>query len=204
MEESVKKLGVATVEAREQTDQELVASVLAGDGARFEEIFIRHRAAVARVGSRFFPAAPKIEEIVQETFAKAYFALNSYSHERGPSLAAWLAQIAINTCYDELRRTRRRPEGNLSPITESEAVFLSERVRDNRGGNAESDLISRDLAQKLLSRLNVDDRLVLTLLDGEQMPVADIAQTLGWGVSKVKVRAHRARASLRRVLKDFI
>jgi RNA polymerase sigma-70 factor (ECF subfamily) len=141
---------------------------------------------------------------VQETFAKAYFALNRYSHDRGPSFAAWVAQIAINTCYDELRRTRRRPEGNLSPITESESMFLSERVRDNRSGNAESQLISRDLAQKLLARLSVDDRLVLTLLDGEQMPVSDIAHALGWGVSKVKVRAHRARASLRRVLKDFI
>src|SRR5262245_40949295 len=120
MEDSAQKLGVATLEARQRTDQELVAAVLNGDEARFEELFTRHRAAVARVAARFFPVATKIEEIVQETFAKAYFALNSYSHERGPSFAAWVAQIAINTCYDELRRTRRRPEGNLSPITESE------------------------------------------------------------------------------------
>jgi hypothetical protein len=50
MEDSAKILGVATLEARERTDQELVAAVLAGDEARFEEIFLRHRSAVA--GSR--------------------------------------------------------------------------------------------------------------------------------------------------------
>ena len=72
------------------------------------------------------------------------------------------------------------------------------------GGNAERTAISRDLANKLLARLSAEDRLVLVLLDAEDMRVAEIAELTGWSVSKVKVRAHRARLALRRVLGDFI
>jgi RNA polymerase sigma-70 factor (ECF subfamily) len=77
-------------------------------------------------------------------------------------------------------------------------------LREAAGGNAESAAISRDLANKLLARLSADDRLVLTLLDAEDMPVAEIARLTGWSASKVKVRAHRARLALRRVLGDFL
>jgi RNA polymerase sigma-70 factor (ECF subfamily) len=70
--------------------------------------------------------------------------------------------------------------------------------------DAESAVISRDLANKLLARLSADDRIVLTLLDAEELSVAEIAVVMGWKVSKVKVRAHRARQSLRRVLGEFV
>ena len=65
-------------------------------------------------------------------------------------------------------------------------------------------MISRDLANKLLARLKPDDRLILTLIAVEEMSVVEIARVTDWSVAKVKVRAHRARASLRRVLSEFI
>ncbi|HEX8708967.1 MAG TPA: sigma factor-like helix-turn-helix DNA-binding protein, partial [Pyrinomonadaceae bacterium] len=64
--------------------------------------------------------------------------------------------------------------------------------------------VTRDLAGKLLSRLSPEDRLVLVMLDVEGMSVAEIAKSTGWSGSKVKVRAHRARAGLRRVLERFL
>ena len=75
---------------------------------------------------------------------------------------------------------------------------------ETAGGDAESIAVSRDLANKLLARLGAEDRLVLTLLDGEGMQVSDLAEITGWSTSKVKVRAHRARIALRRVLADFL
>ena len=72
------------------------------------------------------------------------------------------------------------------------------------GSDVESALVSRDLAVKLLARLSADDRLVLTLLDVEGFSVAEIAEMTSWSVSKVKVRAHRARAHLRRVMQRFL
>jgi len=142
----------------EWTDDALVAAAAAGDEAAFEQLFERHRRPVARIAGRFFPQREQIEEIIQDSFTKAYFALNTYHGTHEASFRAWLTQIAINTCYDQLRRARLSPE----------------------------------------------DRLVLTLLDVEGFSVAEIAEFMNWTISKVKVRAHRARAHLRRVVQRFL
>jgi RNA polymerase sigma-70 factor (ECF subfamily) len=197
-------------DAREETDAgpsdvELVSEVRAGREDAFEELFRRHRRRVALIASRFFRHREQIEEVVQESFAKAFFALGEFSNRQAESFGAWLSRIAFNVCYDELRRLKRRPESSLSELDEDEAARLRERTRnasDARG--VESRAVSRELAAKLLARLSPEDRLVLVMLDVEGLSTAEIAEVLGWSVSKVKVRAHRARAHLRRVLKRFV
>ncbi|MDQ3755465.1 MAG: sigma-70 family RNA polymerase sigma factor [Acidobacteriota bacterium] len=189
----------------EPPDAELVARVRAGDETAFEELFNRHRRRVALIAGRFFRQREQIEEIVQESFTKAYFALNSFSGNEEMSFAAWLARIAFNACYDELRRMKRRPESAVSDLSEGEAAWLERNLSDDgSGGSVEAMAVSRDLAGKLLTRLSPEDRLVLVLLDVEELSVAEIAKLTRWSVSKVKVRAHRARASLRRVLGKFL
>ena len=189
----------------EATDESLVEAARGGDDSAFEEIFERHRRRVARLVGRFFNRPERVEEILQDVFTKVYFALNAYSADRGPSFAAWLSRVAINSCYDELRRVRRRPESSISDISSEEILWLNSQTNQRpSGGDAEAAAVSRDLANKLLARLSAEDRLVLTLLDAEEFSVADIAVVMGWKVSKVKVRAHRARQSLRRVLGEFL
>ena len=189
----------------EPTDVELVARVSAGDETAFEPLFNRHRRRVALIASRFFRQREQIEEIVQETFTKAYFALGDFSNRQETSFASWLARIAFNSCYDELRRLKRRPESAMSNVSEEESAWLKEKLRAEGAGNdIESAAIARDLAGKLLSRLSPEDRLVLVMLDVEGMSVNEIAELNKWSLSKVKVRAHRARASLRRVLERFL
>ena len=189
----------------EPSDLALVNQARAGDEAAFEELFNRHRRRVSLIASRFFRQREQIEEIVQESFTKAYFALSDFSNTQDNSFAAWLARISFNTCYDELRRLKRRPENTLNDVSEEEFASLKEHLlATDTGRDVESSLVSRDLAAKLLARLSPEDRLVLVMLDAEGMSVSEIAKYTGWSVSKVKVRAHRARASLRRVLKRFL
>jgi RNA polymerase sigma-70 factor (ECF subfamily) len=189
----------------EPSDVELVSRVRRGEEHSFEELFNRHRQRVASIASRFFRQRERIEEIVQESFTKAYFALEDFSNQQETSFAAWLARIAYNSCYDELRRMKRRPESALSDVSEEEAAGLKAQLRaQGVGGNVESAAIARDLAEKLLARLSPEDRLVLVMLDVEGLSVSEIAELTNWSVSKVKVRAHRARASLRRVLERFL
>jgi RNA polymerase sigma-70 factor (ECF subfamily) len=189
----------------ELSDELLAAHARAGNEAAFEQLFHRHRRRIARLAGRFFIKPEKVEEIVQEVFAKMYFALGAYSAERGPSFSAWLSRITINQCYDQLRRAKRRPESRSIALDEGEGPGLGAKLRmAAAGSDVESDLVSRDLATKLLARLSPDDRVVLTLLDSEEMPVAEIAALMGWSGSKVKVRAHRARVSLRKVLSEFM
>ncbi len=187
------------------SDESLVDAVRRGDDAAFEVIFERHRRRIARMVARFVKRPERLEEILQEVFIKAYFALDSYRPEKGASFSAWLSTVAINSCYDELRRVRRRPESSISDINSEEVLWLASQLRSQSSqSNIESAAIARDLANKLLARLSPEDRMVLTLLDAEELTVAEIATVLQWKVSKVKVRAHRARHALRKVLSEFV
>jgi RNA polymerase sigma-70 factor (ECF subfamily) len=189
--------------SEEPTDDALVAAAGAGNERAFEQLFERHRRQVARIASRFFPQREQIEEIIQDSFTKVYLALGSYHGTHEASFRAWLTQITVNSCYDQLRRVRRRPEQALGELEASEGQKLAAQIR-SAGSDVESALVSRDLAVKLLARVSPDDRMVLTLLDVEGFSVAEIAEMMNWSVSKVKVRAHRARAHLRRVLRRFL
>ena len=176
----------------ESTDDVLVAAAAAGDEGAFEQLFERHRRQVARIGGRFFAQREQIEEIIQDSFTKAYFALKTYHGTHPASFKAWLTQIAVNCCYDQLRRMRRRPEQGFGDVEESEAQEFAAQLR-SPPKDVETDLVSRDLAGKLL-----------TLLDVEGFSVAEIAEVTNWSISKVKVRAHRARAHLRRIMQRYL
>lgn len=201
--------GFATVAARESmahepADDELVRAVLAGDEAAFALLYERHRRLVTRLAYRFFYRREQVEDIVQESFTGAYFALGAYRGGQERSFIAWLSRITVRTCYDALRRSKRN-ESVMSELSEEEEALLAEKLRSSgTGGDIESKAISRDLAAKLLERLEPDDRLVLTLLSIADLSVAETAQFTGWSVPKVKMRAHRARKALQRVLHRFV
>ena len=188
--------------------KDLVDQARQGDEPAFEELFNRHRRRVAVIAGRFFHQREQIEEIIQETFTKVYFALDSYTNSETDDdslFAGWIARIAFNTCYDELRRIKRRAESLATDLSEEETGWLEKRLRaDARSDDAESSSVRRDLAHKLLARLGAEDRLVLVLLNAEDMSVKEIARLMNWSPSKVKVRAHRARAALRRHLRKLV
>lgn len=187
------------------TDDELITAIAAGDETAFETLFNRHRLQIGRVAGRFFHEREQIEEIVQESFTKAYFALDAYAGGRENSFIAWLTRIAINVCYDELRRRKRRPEIRDGDLSEAEAAWLESSLRATGADpDVESTIVSRDFADKLLSRLKPEDRLVLTMLHGEELSIGEIAEATGWSASKVKSHAHRARKTLRNVLRRLL
>jgi RNA polymerase sigma-70 factor (ECF subfamily) len=186
-------------------DNDLAAAAREGDQEAFQELFERHKHSVARLGYRFFSRREQVEDVIQDTFTKAYFALGSFRgvHER--SFISWLSQIATRVCYDLLRRPQYQSEQLLSDLTENESEFLQTHCQTPEGErNAEESLLTRDLAGKLLSRLSSEDRLILTLLHGAEHSSAEIASLTGWSEGKVRVRALRARRSLQRILHKLI
>ncbi len=190
--------------AREPTDDVLVTAVRSGDEAAFELLFERHRRSVTRLAYRFFYRREQVEDIVQESFAEAYFALGSYRGGQERSFTAWLSRITVRTCYDALRRLKRT-ESAMSDLNEEEESLLADKLRGvGHGSDIENAAISRDLASKLLQRLEPEDRMVLTLLSIADLSIAETAELTGWSVPKVKMRAHRAREVLQRVLHKFV
>lgn len=191
-----------TQNPREFSDADLVAAVVKGDMDAFELLFNRHRKRVGAIAGRFFQQPAQIEEIVQESFIKAYFGLPHFAHYNVDSFAAWLARIAFNNCYDELRKQSRKHEHSASEFNDRERQEL--RALTAAAPALESTVINRDLANKLLRMLSAEDRLVLVLLDVEGMSVAEIARLMNWSSPKVKIRIFRARSDLRQLLKKLL
>ena len=146
-----------------------------------------------------------MEDAAQEAFLKAYTQLSSY--EGRGSLEGWLTRITANQCINKLRSTKRRPESSVSELTDHEGPWLENQlagVSMERHLSGESGRDAADLAEKVLSELPADDRLVLMSIDGENLPVKDVAAMTGWSESKVKVRAFRARRRMRKAIEKLL
>lgn len=191
---------IDTAVRAERTDAQLVEIVLAGDHSAFESLFDRHKRLVASVAARYLRRPEQIEEVVQTAFAKTFIELKRFRGEHDLSFPSWIAKITTNTCLDLLRSQKRKPEDLAEDIVGLELMQIESAA--NRSN--EESLIDRDLAEKLLSHVPADDRALLQMLYAEEMTMADIAGQLGWSVSKTKVRAWRARHSMRRIMKRYL
>ncbi len=191
----------STEKSTEKLDDHLIRLTLDGEQAAFEVLVKRHNRRVFSIARHFFRNQETVEDIVQETFAKAFFSLSSYRH--GASFEQWLARIAVNNCYDELRRRKKRSESLITELSEDEESWLENKLAGPAFkvhlNEAERDRAA-EVARKLLLKLSVENRLILILLHGEDNTVKEISQMLGWSEAKVKIRAFRARHAMRRAL----
>ena len=166
---------------RQAEERRWIAASLDGDRDAFGELVRRYQQRVFRLAGRFFRHPEDVEEVAQETFLTAWRKLHTYAG-RAP-FEHWLTRICTRSCYARLRR-RPAPE----PLADAD------RPVDAGDPTAGVEL------ERLLARLNPADRMVLLLLDGEGWSTAEIADRLGWSTTNVKVRAHRARKRLRKLL----
>jgi len=188
------------------SDLELARLARGGDESAFGEIVRRHSPRVFRVASRFFRRREQAEEAAQEIFLKAFTELGSY--EARGSFEGWLTRIATNTCLNLLRSQKRRtPELTAADLTEDEGAWLDTQLSDvaaERHRAAENATVAADLADKVLDTMSPDDRLALTLVDGEELSVKEVAEVTGWSESKVKVQAFRARRRMREAVERLL
>ena len=187
------------------SDLELVSLACEGDESAFEEIVRRHSRRVFQIASRFFRQPNLVEEAAQEAFLKIYTQLSSF--EGRGSFEGWLTRITTNTCLNMLRSSKRRPELPVADLTAEETFWLEKRLAEASAGSrrsVEDKVVAADLAERVLETLSPEDRLVLTLLDGDEMPVKEVAEMTGWSQSKVKVKAFRARRRMREAVEKLL
>ncbi|HLG18056.1 MAG TPA: sigma-70 family RNA polymerase sigma factor [Blastocatellia bacterium] len=186
-------------------DDELINRSLEGDHDAFEVLVRRFSPRVFSIIASFFRRRDVVEDIAQEVFARAYFSLRSFT--QGRSFEAWVAKIAVNACYDHLRAQRRRIEYQMPRTVEQEDEWLEVQmltVARDRHESAERQREAAAVAERLLAKLDPEDRLVLVLIDRDGFSVKEVAEMTGWGISKVKVRAFRARRTLRSAMKRLL
>ena len=187
-------------------DDDVIRRILDGDQNLFENLVRRYSPRVFSIIGSFFRRRDMIEDIAQEVFARSYFSLASYTI--GRSFEAWVAKIAVNACYDHLRVQRRRSENAAPQFAEEEQdewleLQMVEAARDKHASE-ERRREAADIADRLLAKLDPEDRMILVLLDKDEYSVQEISEMLGWGQSKIKVRAFRARRALRTAMKRLL
>ncbi len=171
--------------AKEESDAVLVARVTAGDVEAFEVVVERHAERVRRLVSRNVPRSVAAE-VAHETFVAAYLSLGGYAATH--PFEHWLTRIALRCCADYWRAHSRSVRDERPARSEPSAEMAT--TKDDR-----------ELCEWALGLLEREDREVLTLVYFEELSVKECAAVLSWSEAKVKVRAHRARVHLRRLLR---
>ena len=135
------------------------------------------------------------EDLIQEIFVKAYFALESF--EGQSSFYTWLYRIASNHCLDYLRRHRPIQISLDRPLSEDSEMTFEDTLEAPPSDQPEAPLEAPSEAAALLARLEPEQRLILTLRELEGYSYEELGEMLKCPVNTVKSRLNRAREALK-------
>ena len=174
----------------------------ARDRVRFEEEALALADQVYRVARRFDSSREEAEDLVQDTYARAFRSWQSYTP--GTNLRAWLLRILTNLNVDRGRRLQRRPDE--LPLEEHD-YYLANKVAESGGEQALDqdrvvERLSQDSIVTALSSLPDDFRDVVVLVDIGDFSYADAAQILDIPIGTVMSRLHRGRRLLKATLAE--
>jgi RNA polymerase sigma-70 factor (ECF subfamily) len=178
--------------SRAQEDRQLVTAFLDGDHAAFDEIMTAHEGRVFSLCLRIMRQREAALDAVQETFITVFRKAHMYNGES--AFSTWLYRVATNTCYDQLRKQKRRrteavPEGRDPADARSQDEFVAIELRP-------------DLTVAL-ANLPEEFRSAVVLSDVEGLPLGEVAVVLDIPIGTVKSRVFRGRKLLAKNLRNF-
>jgi len=174
----------------------------ARERVRFEEEALELADQVYRVARRMVGTREEAEELVQDTYARAFRSWRSFTP--GTNMRAWLLRILTNLNTDRGRKLQRTPD--LQPLEESD-YYLANKLAAAEGEQALEqervvERLSQDSTVTALSGLPDDFRDVVVLVDIGDFSYADAAQILDIPLGTVMSRLHRGRRLLKANLAD--
>jgi RNA polymerase sigma-70 factor (ECF subfamily) len=169
----------------------------ARDRVRFEEEALALADQIYRVARRLVGSREEAEDLVQETYARAFRSWRSFTP--GTNMRAWLFRILTNLNLDRGRRIQRTPD--MQPLEESD-YFLANKLASAGGEEVLEqehvvDRLSQDSVVRALSEIPPQFRDVVVLVDIGDFTYADAAQILDVPIGTVMSRLHRGRRALK-------
>jgi RNA polymerase sigma-70 factor (ECF subfamily) len=174
----------------------------ARDRVRFEEEALSFADQVYRVARRLVGSREEAEDLVQETYARAFRSWRSYTP--GTNMRAWLFRILTNLNVDRGRRIQRSPD--MQPLEESD-YYLANKLASAAGEDVLDqdrvvERLSQDSVVRALSDIQPQFRDVVVLVDIGDFTYADAAQILDIPIGTVMSRLHRGRRALKQRLAE--
>lgn len=193
---------------REETPEAieaLIARAKTGDESAWRKLVELLYPRVASILRNHLRRQADREDVAQEVFLKMFLKIGQFSGKH--PFDHWVSRIALNTCYDWLRKMQRRPLTIYSDMSEDQREVVERTLSADTTEGDEDPGLLREVLDRVIATLNPREQIVIRLLDLEERSVQDICDLTGWGASKVKVTAMRARRKLadrmRQLEEDF-
>ncbi|MDF1513194.1 MAG: sigma-70 family RNA polymerase sigma factor [Anaerolineae bacterium] len=173
----------------------LVKAAQKGSLDAFNALVLHYQTRVFNLAGYILKDDAAADDAAQEAFIRAYQNLDTF---KGGSFQAWLLRTVSNLCYDELRRHKRRPTTSWEDFGEMEQEanpHLADRSPTPEQILQHAEL--RDLLDKGLHELPVDQRLVIVLIDEMDCTYEEVMHITKAPLGTVKSRLYRARAHMR-------
>jgi RNA polymerase sigma-70 factor, ECF subfamily len=190
----------------EVTDAAVVAQVLAGDRDAFRVLVDRHSRSIFRVVYRMTGNQQDTEELVQETFLRAYKSLGRF--ELRANFSTWLYRIAVNRTLDFLnaRKTQMQTKDTYQIVDNPDADDSSQIQLPASGPGPDRLLLSAEMKRKIagaLGLLTPAERVAFIMRHMEGRSIEEISQTLNLKASAAKNSVFRAVQKLRQQLEPY-
>jgi RNA polymerase sigma-70 factor (ECF subfamily) len=174
------------------SDEELVRRATGGDPQAFSSLMERHERRVYNLCLRMTGDPDDASDATQDTFLTTYRRLSSFRGQA--AFTTWLHRVAVNACYDLLRKRARAPL--LANSEESEGAIERGKPAPDHADEAAGTI---DVA-RALAAVQEEFRAALVLHDVQDVSVQEVAAILDVPVGTVKSRLHRGRIALARAL----
>lgn len=187
-----------------RTDEALVSAAKSGDQRAFELLVERHQQRMLAFARRYTRVREDAEDVVQQTFQKAFVHLNKFQGKS--SFSTWLTRIAINEALMLMRRSHALREVPVNDHGDAERNAASLDMFD-ASPDPETSYLRRERVQilsKTLENLRPGLRLAIALRDLAELSTEETARRMGVSVGAVKARLFHARRKLRRKLSRYM
>lgn len=184
-------------------EQALILSALHGDMDAANRLVLAYQDIVYNTAYRIMGEGDSADDATQEAFISMYQKLHTY---RGGSFKSWMLRIVTNTCYDELRRRKRRPVTALEPENEDGDRIDSPSWMADEKQNPEDDYETAELNMAIkhcLDELDDSFRMVVVLVDISGEDYESVSKAIKKPLGTVKSRLSRARQKLQECLQGF-
>ena len=192
---AVKRVRTDSVEGRPTEDAALVERSRNGDHDAYAELVTRYQAIAARTAYVITGTAADAEDVAQDAFVKAYYALDRF--RTGAPFRPWLLRIVANEAINRRKAAGRRPTVGLSVV--------EDRASGDTALSPEASALARERREVVLDalrRMREDDRLVIAYRYFFELSEVEMADALGVARGTVKSRLSRAVARLRTAMEE--